>query len=149
MPKHSHFLLYLLVAATGCYASAEAAEPAMQPATPWMTGQRLLTLLEPVSPDAVSWSSDSKFTKDELAVHYTTANVEYVRGYIAALHDATEWKSWCPNPQYKVPKPDTFWDESRWGLASLSPAQLQHNAADLLVDIWRRKWPCPSSYKRR
>lgn len=115
---------------------------------PWMTGERLLKRLESVDPASVPWGPDSKISRDELAYHHTVANVEFVQGYVAALHDATEGKAWCYNEKYKIPKPDTFWDESRWGLRRLSPEQLKQSAPDLLVEIWRQKWPCPPNHQR-
>lgn len=142
MSKHSKLLL-LMVAAVA-YGATIAAETSPR-SIHWMSGERLLALLQPVGPAAVPWVPGSKLTREELAAHHTVANTEYVRGYVAALHDASEGKSWCYNSTYKSPKPDTFWDESRWGVAKLTPAQLKRNAADLLDEIWRQKWPCPSS----
>lgn len=127
------------------------AAPTMQAAAPAprMTGERLLKRLASVDPATVPWGPASKGSREELAYVHTVTNVEFVQGYVAALYDATEGKAWCYNAKYKVPKPDTFWDESRWGLHRLSPAQLQRNAADLLVEIWRDKWPCPPSQQAR
>lgn len=107
-----------------------------------MTGERLLKLLDGADPASVPWSPDSNVSREELAYLHTVTNVEFVQGYVAALHDATEGKVWCYDAKHKVPKPDTFWDESRWGLGRLSQTQLKRNATDLLVEIWREKWPC-------
>lgn len=122
--------------------SAQAVTPA-----PRMTGESLLKRLEGVDPATVPWKPDSNFSREELAYLHTVTNVEYVQGYIAALYDATEGKAWCYSTKYKVPKPDTFWDESQWGLNRFPPAQLKRNAADLLVEIWREKWPCLPSHR--
>jgi hypothetical protein len=119
--------------------NGHATEPA-----PRMTGERLLERLENIDPAMVAWGPNSKGTREELAYLQTVRNIEFVQGYVAALYDATEGRDWCYNPKYKSPKPDTFWDESRWGLHRLPPAQLKRNAADLLVAIWREKWPCVS-----
>jgi hypothetical protein len=121
---------------------------AVSPA-PRMSGERLLKRLESVNPASVPWGPDSKVSREELAYIHTVSNVEFVQGYIAALHDMTEGKDWCYNAAYKVPKPDTFWDESRWALHRLSPAELKRNAADLLVEIWREKWPCATNLQER
>jgi hypothetical protein len=110
-----------------------------------MTGERLLKLLEPVDASAISPDPAGKFSREELASLRTTRNVEFVQGYLAALYDETEGKAWCYNAKYKVPKPDAFWDESRWGLHRFAPADLKRNAAQLLVEVWREKWPCPSN----
>lgn len=126
-------------------AAAAASQAQSVSRAPWVTGELLLKRLEPVSPSAVPWSSSSKMSREELADLHTQTNVEFVQGYIAGLHDATEGKVWCYNVRYQNPKPDTFWDESRWGLHRLTPAQLKGNAADLLAGVWRAKWPCPAS----
>lgn len=144
MPKHSHYLLFLLITAGAAYSVKATDAP-----THWMTGEHLLKRLEPVDPATVPWRPDSKWSREELAEQQAVVNTEFVRGFVAALHDATEGRSWCFNHAYKVPKPDTFWEESRWGLARLAPAQLKGNAADLLVDIWRQKWPCQPKSQRR
>jgi hypothetical protein len=117
---------------------------------PWMTGERLLQRLAPTDPSNVILSPHSVLpTKPLVAEHHSMMNREFVQGYITAIHDATEGKAWCYNEHYKSPKPDTFWDESRWGLHRLSPVELKRNAADLLVEIWREKWPCPAEQRRQ
>ena len=129
------FALALVMAAPACLADAPA---------PRMTGERLLEKLTPVAAASVSPDPTGKFTQDELASFHTMRNVEFVEGYLAALYDKTEGKAWCYDAKSKTPKPDTFWDESRWGLHRFTPAQLKQNAATLLVEVWRQKWPCPS-----
>jgi hypothetical protein len=109
-----------------------------------MTGARLLQKLEPVRPQDVPWTPQSRVSREELAALHTHTNVEYVRGYVAALHDATEGKTWCFDTAHQVPNGGDFWDASRWGLAALTKDQAQRNAADLLAAIWRAKWPCPT-----
>lgn len=136
--KYAALLLVLVLAVQG----SQAVTP-----SPRMTGERLLKRLESVDPVTGPWSLDSNVSREELAYLHTVTNVEFVQGYVAALYDATEGKTWCYSEKYKVPKPDTFWDESRWGLNRLSSAQLKRNAADLLVEIWRSKWPCPPSQR--
>lgn len=129
-------LLVLMLIAPACVADAPA---------PRMTGERLLKKLEPVEAAAVTPDPTGKFTREELASVHTTQNVEFVQGYLAALYDETEGKAWCYDPKSKTPKPDSFYDESRWGLHRLTPTQLKKNAATLLVEVWREKWPCPSN----
>lgn len=116
---------------------------------PWVTGEILLKKLEPVSPKDVPWSPQSGVTREELAAIHTHTNVEYVRGFIDALHDATEGKAWCYSDKYQVPKPAAFWDESRWGLGRLPATERKRSASELLPEIWRAKWPCPSEQRRK
>jgi hypothetical protein len=118
--------------------------PCLAQAVPWLTGEALLQKLREVSPQSVPWSPQSGISREELAMHYTRENIQYAHGYVEALHDATEGKVWCYDDKHEVPNPDDFWDESRWGLARLTPAQRQRSAAELLPEIWRAKWPCRS-----
>jgi hypothetical protein len=103
-------LLLLLLVGPVCMADAPA---------PRMTGERLLKKFEPVEAAAISPDPTGKFTREELASLHTTRNVEFVHGYLAALYDETEGKAWCYDPKSKTPKPDTFYDESRWGCIAL------------------------------
>ena len=114
-----------------------------------VSGEDLLRDLEKVDPAAVPWTPESTISREELAYHYTVRNVEFVRGYIAALRDATQGTEWCVNTRYKDPKPDTLWDQSRLGLEELSKTRLKENAAALLIELWRAKWPCSSISLRR
>jgi hypothetical protein len=115
----------------------------------WMTGARLLKKLEPVSPQDVPWTPKSAVSREELAALHTNTNIEFARGYVAALHDATVGKTWCFDAQHQTPNDEDFWDTSRWRLAGLPVDQRQRNAAELLPEIWRAKWPCPSSSRRK
>ena len=110
---------------------------------PWVTGEQLVRKLDAVDARDVPWTRQSHLSRDELAALHTHANVEFVRGYIAALHDATEGRTWCFSDKTLSPNPDVFWDESRWRLASLPAIQKKRAAADLLPAIWRTAWPCP------
>jgi hypothetical protein len=116
---------------------------------PWVTGALLLGKLEAVSPQAVPWTPQSGISREELAAIHTQANIQYVRGYVEALHDATEGKAWCYSDAHKIPTPENFWDESRWGLGRLSDAQKKRSAAELLPAIWGEKWPCPTGQRRK
>lgn len=135
-------LLALVLASPGIQAQRAAVAP-------WMTGEQLLRKLDEVSPQDVPWTPQSSVSREELAALHTYSNVEFARGYVHALHDATEGKAWCFNNKHLTPNPSDFWDESRWGLARLSPEQKKRNAADLLPAIWRAKWPCPATSTRR
>ena len=118
-------------------------------AAPWVTGEQLLRKLAAVSPQEVPWTPQSGISREELAAMHTRTNIEYVRGYVEALHDATEGKAWCYRDAQRVPTPETFWDESRWGLGRLSPTQKTRSAAELLPAIWGEKWPCPTGQRRK
>ena len=114
-----------------------------------VSGEDLLKDLEKVDPATVPWTPASTISRDELAYHYTVRNTEFVRGYIAALRDATQGNAWCVNTRYKDPKPDTLWEQSRSGLEALPKARLKENAATLLIDLWRTKWPCSPNSEGR
>lgn len=125
--------------------------PFMQPArAEWMTGEHLLQRWSPVNPADISLQPGGILaTKQLVAEHRTMMNREYIQGYIEALSDATKGRSWCFNGKYQTPNPETFWDESQWGLRRLPAEQLKRNAADLLVEIWRKKWPCPDQRRQK
>jgi hypothetical protein len=130
-------MIPMLCAALALPAAAQHAKVA-----PWVTGAQLLKKLESVRPHDVPWTPQSGVSREELAAMHTHTNVEYVRGYVEALHDATEGTAWCYSDKYQAPNPETFWDESRWGLGRLSAADRKRSAAELLPAIWRAKWPC-------
>ena len=107
-----------------------------------MTGERLVKLLGNVNAAAVAWTPDSPFRSKALAAEYRDmVNGQFVQGYIHALHDATEGKEWCWS-QYK-PKPDTLISAATDSLQRMPDAQLKRNAAELIVEVWRKTWPCP------
>lgn len=116
---------------------------------PWVTGEQLLRKLEAVKPQDVPWTPNSGVSREELAAMHTHTNIEYVRGYIEALHDATEGKAWCYSDKYQAPNPETFWDESRWGLGRLTAAESKRSASELLPAIWRAKWPCQTGQRSK
>lgn len=123
---------------------------AQRPATaPRMTGERLIVKLTPVDPASITPNPRSVLTATDLAEYRGITNREFVEGYISAVYDATEGRTWCRNEKNRTPKPDTLWDESRFGLHRLPPEQLKRNAAELLVEIWREKWPCPDGERRK
>lgn len=141
MCKRAALLLALVLASAASHAQHAAMAP-------WMTGEQLLKKLEAVSPQDVPWTPQSGVSRAELAALNTHSNVEYARGYVDAMHDATEGHIWCFNDKSQTPNPGDFWDESRWGLARLSAGQKKRGAAALLSEIWRAKWPCPTTKRR-
>ena len=117
---------------------------------PWVTGERLLERLEPADPARIPWTPGGVLTTRALAAeHRDMLNREFVEGFLYALHDATEGVHWCHNEAAKIPKPDTFWDESVRALRGLPADQLKRNASSLLIAIWREKWPCPARQRRQ
>ena len=66
---------------------------------------------------------------------------ELARLYISGVHDSTEGKSWCFSQKYR-PKPDTLQGDIMAALRAMPPDQLRRNAADIIVEVWRKKWPC-------
>jgi hypothetical protein len=132
--KHvAHFLALAL-------SGSAIAQPVAQ--IPWMTGAQLVKLLGNVDPAKISWSEDSPFRSRAIAAEYIDmANGRFVSGYIQAVHDATEGKEWCWSERYH-PKPDELEADARNSLQRMSDAELKRSASALIVEVWRRKWPC-------
>jgi hypothetical protein len=145
--KQDRVMRTLMLLLIGVLALPAAAQHAR--AAPWVTGEQLLRKLEPVRPQDVPWTPQSGVSRDELAAMHTRTNVEYVRGYVEALHDATEGRNWCYSDKHQVPSPETFWEESRWGLGRLSAGERRRSASELLSAIWRGKWPCQDEQRRK
>jgi hypothetical protein len=121
-----------------------------QPAAtiPWMTGERLVKLLGNVDPANVHWTPDSPFRTRAIAAEYRDmSNGEFVHGFIQGVHDATEGKEWCWSKRYQ-PHPDELEADAREALQRMPDAQLKRNAADLIVGVWRKRWPCPTGQRR-
>jgi hypothetical protein len=121
-----------------------------QPAatTPWMTGERLVKLMGNTDPSTVRWAPDGPFRTRAIAAEYIDmSNGELVHGFIQGVHDATEGKDWCWSKQYK-PLADELVADARHSLQRMSDAQLKRNAADLIVEVWRAKWPCAAVQRR-
>ena len=112
-------------------------------AQPWMTGERLVKLLGNVDPSTIPMTSSSPYPTRAVAAEYLDmSNGQFVRGYIQAVHDTTEGKQWCPSRDFK-PLPHELEDDARRALQQLSSAQLKRNAAELIVEVWKKTWPCP------
>lgn len=129
---------------------AGAMPAAGQPASvqPWMNGERLVKLLGNVDPSGITMTPHSPFPTRAIAAEYLDmSNGQFVRGYIQAVHDATEGKQWCPSKGLK-PMPHELEDDARRALQQLSGAQLKRNAADLIVEAWQKTWPCPAEQRR-
>ncbi|MCS0594811.1 Rap1a/Tai family immunity protein [Massilia agri] len=129
---------------------AGAMPAAAQPASvqPWMTGERLVKLLGNVDPSEITMTPNSPFSTRAVAAEYLDmSNGQFVRGYIQAVHDATEGKQWCPSKGGK-PMPHELEDDARRALQQLPGAQLKRNAADLIVEVWQKTWPCPAGQRR-
>ncbi len=115
---------------------------------PWMTGERLVKLMGNVAPASVNWTPASPFRTRAIAAEYMDmSNGEFVRGYIQAVHDASEGKHWCWSERGK-PLPHELEADARLALQRMPGAQLKRNAADLIVEVWRKAWPCPGEQRR-
>jgi hypothetical protein len=98
---------------------------------PWMTGAHLLEIY--TMPPGVADESG-------LSVHQYV-DWRSAQLYLHGVHDATEGREWCYDRMYK-PKPDLIEEAALSALRALSSDQLKRNAAELLVEAWRKKWPC-------
>lgn len=118
----------LLAAAPAC------AQPAH--AVPWVSGAQLLELLS-VPPGVSGTLAMSQ--KQYL-------DAERARLYVEGVHDRTlaSGPAWCPSVQYP-PKPDVMHEAVLVGLRKLTPVQLKRSAAELVVEIWSARWPCPDA----
>jgi hypothetical protein len=132
-----------LLVAIALAAAAPAGLAQRADTAPWMSGERLVRLMGNSDPATVSWTSDGPFKSRAVAAQYRDlVNGEFVHGYIQAVHDASEGKDWCWN-QYK-PKPHELDADIRNALQRMSDTQLKQNAANLIVEHWRKKFPCAS-----
>lgn len=117
-------------------------------AASWLTGEQLVKLLANADPASVDWTDDSPFRTRAIAAQYLDmSNGEFVRGYIQAVHDATEGRDWCAGKQVR-PLPHELADDARRALQRMPAAQLKQNAAELITHAWRQKWPCSSGPRR-
>ncbi|MBQ5948270.1 Rap1a/Tai family immunity protein [Massilia sp. ST3] len=115
---------------------------------PWMTGERLVKLMGNVNPAELAWTPESPFPSSAMAAEYRDMlNGEFVQGYLHALHDASEGKEWCWS-RHK-PKPDTLISAATHSLQRMPAHQLERNAADLVIEVWRKTWPCPANQRRK
>jgi Rap1a immunity proteins len=102
-----------------------------QPVTiaPWMTGQRLVEMYE----GRKSYETESAEKLREMLAD----------AYVDGVHDATEGKGWCYSYKYK-PKPTTIHEHVIWDLRAMPAEQLKRNAADLIVELLSKRYPCPA-----
>jgi len=70
-----------------------------------------------------------------------------VRGFIQGVHDATRGKEWCLGAQVS-PLPHEMDADARRTLQRLPAAELRRGAAELIVAVWRKTWPCPANQRR-
>ena len=130
-------LILLVLAIAPAYPAEAGAAP------PAMTGERLVKLMGNVDPASVDWREDSPFRSRAIAAEYMDlANGEFVRGYIQAVYDAAEGKGWCWDGRYR-PKLHELESDARHTLQRMPTVQLKRNAADLIVEVWKKMWPCP------
>jgi hypothetical protein len=126
-------ILLSLALAAPCFA---------QPVTvaPWMTGEWLAQLYAGGDMSDIQGSYDH-FTQEDRIDLRRRLSKERAEAYVDGVHDATEGKQWCYSQTTK-PTPGTLHDEVFWALRAMPPDQLKRNASDLIVEVWRRKWPC-------
>lgn len=137
--------LFLALALAMCAPPAPAQPVA---SAPWMTGGRLVKLLGNTDPATVAWDASSPFrSRAWAAEHLDRTNGEFVHGYIQGVHDATEGKQWCWHAKY-MPAPDELVMAARNALQRMPAEQLSRNASDLIVEVWRAKWPCTTTKAR-
>jgi hypothetical protein len=128
--------------------AAVALPAAAQPASvaPWMTGERLIKLFDRTGQEEVKWEN-GLYTRQQLVEHLDRTSEEIGAAYIRGVHDLSEGRSWCWEPNR--PKPDTLEEQAIWGLRALPKDRLKHNAADLIVAIWAAKNPCRAAARGR
>jgi hypothetical protein len=122
----------------GALALPCAAQPAA--VAPWMTGEWLARLYtgDDISDIAEGYG---RYTREDRIDIRTRIAKERADAYVDGVHDATEGKQWCYSALTR-PKPSTLREEVIWGLRAMPPESLKRNASDLIVEIWRKKWPC-------
>lgn len=107
-----------------------------------------MKLLGNVDPATIAWDSSSPFrSRAWAAEQLDRVNGEFVHGYIQGVHDATEGKQWCWDAKY-MPAPDELVMAARHALQRMPDAQLTRNASDLIVEVWRARWPCGANTSR-
>lgn len=103
-----------------------------QPAkvAPRMTGQQLVDQFQG-PPEEYGKMSGRTFTYHQLA-----------QGYLDGINDATEGKLWCYSGRWK---PDERDHALILQMSKLPPEVLKGNAAPLVIDFLRKKYPCPAA----
>ena len=130
-------------------ANAQPAAAGPAGAQPWMTGERLVKLLGNADPATITMMPSSPFqTRAVAAAYLDLSNGQFVRGYIQAVHDATEGRQWCPGEDFK-PVPHELEQDARRALQGMSDTQLKRNAADLIVEVWQKAWPCQGGQREK
>jgi hypothetical protein len=101
---------------------------------PWLTGQRLVDLLQ--RPPGV---------RNKLQLRPADyLNEQTVESYIDGVHDATEGRDWCYS-RTSTPGPDDLHGEVIADLRSLPASQLKRSAASLIAEALRKRYPCSPS----
>ena len=100
-------------------------------AAPLMTGQQLLKLA--AAPAKVSG------TFDMTPAQYLDS--ERVRLYVEGVHDITADRLWCRDKRYPA-SPGVVYEAALAGLRAMNLEKLKGNAAELIVGVWSRRWPC-------
>ena len=98
---------------------------------PRMTGQALVDLLA-YPPGVIN---------DLQLDERSAINHRIGHGYIDGIHDSTEGLQWCYAGTWK---PDTLDAFVIWELRKLTSEALKQKASVLIVDVLRKKFPCPT-----
>lgn len=106
---------------------------------PWMTGAALVELYDGGDVSDIKAGYGHFTREDRIDLRREMAKAR-ARAYVDGIHDATEGKQWCFDPA--KPAPSSLHDEVFWTLRAMPSSELRRNAGDLIVDIWRRNWPC-------
>jgi hypothetical protein len=124
----------------------------------FVTGQRLVDQFDPTIRPKVLYAPDGTFvaklpsggweTDAERVRHIRSIDAENGRWYIHAVFDAGRGKAFCFR-EHERPDDETFYEDLIRELRAFPREQLQRrSAADLISEIWRRKWPCSTAQRR-
>lgn len=125
----------------------------------FVTGQRLVDQFDPTIRPKVLYAPDGTFvaklpeggfaTDADQINHIRSIDAENGRWYIHAVFDAARGKSFCFSEKER-PDDETFYEDVIRDLRALPREHLQRrSAADLLVEVWRKKWPCSFEQRRQ
>lgn len=125
----------------------------------FVTGQRLVDLFDPTIRPKTLFSTDGTFVADlpakdwqtdaERIRHVEGINAENGRWYINAVFDGGRGRSFCFTEKDR-PNDETFHEDVIRDLRALPHDVLRRRpAADLIIEVWRKKWPCAVSSERR
>ena len=101
---------------------------------PRLTGQQLVDLFRGPPDESAEVSAQ------------TFAYHQQAKGYLDGINDATEGIVWCYSGRWKADERDHALIHS---LAKLPPNTLSGNAAPLVLDFLRKKYPCSTTQAQK